>query len=61
MKDRVDVRLSPTESKRLRVISVERKRSKADTVRVLIDEEHARVVASRGETGASVNATKRGE
>ena len=61
MKDRIDVRLSPVESKRLRAVSVERKRSKADTVRILIDEEHERVMAARGETESSAPATRRGE
>ena len=59
MKDRVEVRLTPTESKRLRVVASERNRAKADTIRVLIDEEHARIVASRGETAGSVDGTKR--
>ena len=61
MKERLDVRMTPTEMKRLRAVAIERKRSKADTVRVLIDEEHVRIVASRGETEGSVDGTKRGD
>lgn len=61
MKERVEIRMSPTEKKRLRAVAEDRKRSCADTVRVLVDEEHARLVASRGETVGSVSTTKRGE
>ena len=62
MKERLDVRLSPTEKKALRRVSEARKRSMADTVRILIDEEHGRIVgAQRGETQGITDTTKRGE
>lgn len=61
MKHRIDVRLSPSQEVALRRVAESRRRSKADTVKVLIEEEHARVVAVRGETAGSVDATKRGE
>ena len=55
------MRMSPTEMLALGEVARHHKRSKADTVRVLIAEEHARLVATRGETTSDVPTTKRGE
>jgi hypothetical protein len=61
MKVRVEVRLSPGDAKKLNVLARARDRHPADTLRVLIAEEHDRLVASRGEVDGSAPTTKRGE
>ena len=43
MKERIDVRLSPTQKVQLRRVAKVRRRSMADTVKVLIEEEYAKV------------------
>ena len=58
---RFEFQLTPTVKAKLRKVAAERKRSQGDTLRVLMDEEHARLVASRGEVDGSVPTTKRGE
>ena len=58
-KTRVEVRLLSADVKKLYRIARERSRTINDVLRVLVVEEHARLVASRGETGSSVDSTKR--
>ena len=62
MKERIDVRLSPTQKVQLRRVAEVRRRSMADTVKVLIEEEYAKVaqpVAQQGETEELADETKR--
>ena len=61
MIDRIDLRLTPTQSKKLRVVVEARggHRSKSDALRLLIDEEHERVTQARGETANTAPATSR--
>ena len=62
MKERIDVRLSPTQKVQLRRVAEVRRRSMADTVKVLIEEEYAKVaqpVAQHGETEELADETKR--
>lgn len=58
MKRRVEIRMSPTEMARLRRLALDRKRSRADTVRTILDEEYERL-SQRGETAGNANETTR--
>ena len=58
MRQRFELRMSPDELKRLRYVAEKRKRSRGDAIRVLIDEEHERMVL-RGEVEANEPTTER--
>ena len=58
MRQRFELRMSPTELTRLRQVAEKRKRSRGDAIRVLIDEEHERMV-TRGEIDANEPTTER--
>lgn len=55
MKVRVDVRLSPTDAKKLAKLAREMKRTHADTVRVLIDDAHERMGIERADPEPTTN------